>query len=280
MSKKKNKSGSTLFLNRIPIIWVRGAGELGSATAVSLFRVGLPVFLSEIIPPLAIRRTVTFSDAILDGKARVENIQGILHEPDSFPPSWPLNHIPLFIDHPEWILSHDPKVLIDARMIKHYEKDYRPWAPFVLGLGPGFSAGENCHAVIETMRGHNLGRVIRKGKPLPNTGTPGTLGGESKRRVVRSPREGNVKWSVELGEIVAEGQMLGTIGKTATIQAPFRGMVRGLIHPSVPLTQGLKIADVDPRGREIDFRSISDKSRAIGRAALEAVLSFISSAES
>ncbi len=280
MSNKKNGSGSTLFLNRAPVIWVRGAGELGSATAVSLFRAGLPVFLSEINPPLAIRRSVTFSDAILDGKGRVEDIQGILREPDFFPLSWPLDHIPLFIDHPDWILSHKPEVLIDARMIKHYEQDYRPWAGFVLGLGPGFSAGENCHAVIETMRGHNLGRVIRKGKPLPNTGTPGTLGGESKRRVVRSPGEGKVRWSVEMGEMVAEGQMLGTLGETVKIRAPFRGIVRGLIHPAVPLTEGLKIADVDPRDEKINFHSISDKARAVGRAALEAVLTFISSGDS
>lgn len=277
MSKKKNGNGSSLFLNRAPIIWVRGAGELGSATAVSLFRAGFPVFMSEINPPLAIRRSVTFSDAILEGKASVEGIESIRYEPESLPSLIPGNHIPLINDKEAEYVPWNTEVLIDARMIKHYEQDYRNRANFVLGLGPGFSARENCHAVIETMRGHSLGQIIWEGKPIANTGIPGVLGGETKRRVIRAPLNGKVIWQVELGEIVNEGQVLGTMGENVKLRTPFPGIVRGLIHPTVRLTQGLKIADVDPRGEKINFLSISDKSRSIARAALEAVLIFISS---
>ncbi len=258
-------------MNKIkPIIWIRGAGELGSAAAVSLFRAGCRIFLSEISPPLAIRRPVTFSDAIIDGESFVEEVSAKLVDKSSFPLE-KSNYIPLLLDKPEQLKELSPDILVDVRMKKRYNSDYRNWAEFVVGLGPGFSAGENCHAVIETMRGHNLGKVIWKGNALPDTGIPGNVGGETKRRVIKSPGNGILKWNVSFGDIVQEGDEIGSLDDNTAITSPLSGIVRGLINPAVPVTDGLKIGDIDPR-RDVDYLSISDKARSIGRAVLEAVL--------
>lgn len=258
-----------------PLIWIRGAGEIGSAVAISLFRSGFKVIISEIKPPLAIRRTVTFSDAIIDGESSVVGINAKYLKTNEFDGSLPIDFIPLFSDDPVQIRTLSPTVLIDARMIKSYNKDYRNWADYVIGFGPGFSTTLNCHAAIETMRGHSLGQIIYKGEALKNTDTPGELGGESKRRVIYAPTDGKLHWDVHFGDLVHEGQCLGTVEKTTKIHAPFNGMIRGLIHPSVSIKSGLKIADVDPRGEEIDFNNISDKARSLGRAALEATMIFL-----
>ncbi len=261
------------------LIWVRGAGELGSAVALSLYHTGFRVFLSEIIPPLAIRRTVTFSDAILTSQAAVEMVPARYYHHNAFPEAWPQDHLPLFEDDPSTLRSLGPAVLVDARMHKQYHRDYRSWAPLVVGLGPEFVAGGNCHVAIETMRGHDLGRIIWKGSPQANTGIPGSIQGESARRVVRAPSQGTLKWQVNFGDTVTPGQTLGTINGTVKIQAPLAGLVRGLIHPQVPLQPGLKIADIDPRGAGIDYHRLSDKAQAVGRAVLEAILTFQSSRE-
>lgn len=257
------------------LIWIRGAGEIGSATAVSLTKAGFKVVISEINPPLAIRRTVTFSDAVIDGDTSVVGIQVKLQTLEQYRNQDTRGFIPLFIDDPNQILSLKPSIIIDARMIKSYNEDYRGWANHVIGFGPGFSANQNCHTVIETMRGHNLGKIISVGEPMKNTDIPGIIGGESNRRVLYASNKGKLEWDVDFGDIIEEKQRLGTIDNTIEILAPFSGMVRGLIHPAVPMKPGLKIADVDPRGKEIDFTSLSDKSRSLGRAALEAIMIFI-----
>lgn len=259
------------------LIWVRGAGELGSAVALSLYRTGFRVFLSEITPPLAIRRTVTFSDAVITSQAEVEAVPARYYPPDTLPAIWPEDHLPLFTDDSSALRSLKPAVLVDARMLKQYDRDYRSWASFVVGLGPGFVAGGNCHAAVETMRGHDLGRIIWNGPTQADTGIPGSIQGESTRRVVRAPCEGTLKWQVNLGDMVNQGQTLGTVNDTVKIQAPLTGLVRGLIHPQVPLQPGLKIADIDPRGAGIDYHRLSDKAQAVGRATLEAILTFRSS---
>ena len=258
-----------------PLIWIRGAGEIGSATAISLTRAGFRVILSEINPPLAIRRSVTFSDAIIDGKTSVEGIPAKLQSIDQFLQRENKGFIPLFIDNPHQLLSLMPNIIIDARMIKSYDKDYRVWADHFIGFGPGFIAKQNCHAVIETMRGHDLGKIIYDGPPMKNTKIPGPIGGESNRRVLYAPSAGGLKWQVDFGAILKADQLMGTIGDAVEIRSPFRGMVRGLIHPSVPMTTGLKIADVDPRGEGIGFTNLSDKARSLGRAALEASMIFL-----
>ncbi|MCH8070204.1 MAG: EF2563 family selenium-dependent molybdenum hydroxylase system protein [Candidatus Marinimicrobia bacterium] len=253
-------------------IWVRGAGELGSATAHILHNVGFHVFLSELPLPLAIRRTVTFSDAVFLGETEVEGTKAVYYDINSIPEKTPPDHIPIQVDSPENILRLQPNILVDARMIKQYRENMMDYAPFVIGLGPGFEVGENCHVVIETMRGHDLGRIIWNGAALPNTKVPGEVGGETVRRVIYAPAEGTLEWQVDFGEIVSENDLMGTINKKYEIRAPFRGIVRGLISPQVLMRKGLKIADVDPRGEVVDYKSISDKSRSIGRGVLEAIL--------
>ena len=274
MTLEKTKSTKTQPIN---LIWVRGAGELGSAVALSLYRTGFQVFLSEIMPPLAIRRTVTFSDAIITGETEVETVPARYYHGNTLPKPWPQDHLPLFEDDPTTLRSLGPTVLVDARMHKQYDRDYRPWAPFVIGLGPGFVAGGNCHAAVETMRGHELGRIIWKGPTQANTGIPGSIKGESLRRVVRAPCEGTLKWQVNFGDTVSQGQTFGIVNGTVKIQAPLAGLVRGLIHPQVPLQPGLKIADIDPRGAGVNYNRLSDKAQAVGRAVLEAILIFQSS---
>ncbi len=256
-------------------ILVRGAGELGSATAYSLHTTGFRILLSELPLPLAIRRTVTFSDAVFKGEAEVEGVKARLCNISSVREILSRREIPMLTDSAGEIPAYKTDILVDARMFKRNVEDMRDRALFTVGIGPGFHAGMNCHVVIETMRGHNLGKIFHEGAAKPDTGVPGHVGGEAKRRVLYASRGGTLEWRVDFGWIVEEGELLGLIDGSHEIRAPFRGMVRGLISPSVPMADGLKIADIDPRGESVDCRSISDKSRAVGRGVLEAVLAFL-----
>ncbi len=261
--------------NSDPLIWVRGAGEMASATAITLFRSGFNVFLSELKLPLAIRRTVTFSDAMMDGEKTVLDIVCKKTPLDKICISSKKSFIPIIEDNPGSIISLSPNIIIDARMKKTYHKDYRSWADLVIGYGPGFSTHHNCHIVVETMRGHNLGKLIYDGEPSKNTGIPGTLGGESMKRVIYAPSAGKLTWDCSFGDQVEVGQTLGYINASETIQAQISGIVRGLIHPNVPITDGLKIGDIDPRGKSINYHDLSDKARSLGRASLEAVMQYV-----
>ncbi len=256
------------------LVWVRGAGELGSAAALTLRRVGIAVFLSELPQPLAIRRTVTFSDAILEGTATVEDIQGMRATMENVPQVISAGKIPVLEDSPAIAQLLAPQVAVDARMLKGSGSGPGLKSPFVIGLGPGFAAGDNCGAVVETRRGHNLGRVIWSGSAQRDTGVPGELGGETARRVFYAPAEGTLKWAVDFGALLEPGQRLGTID-SQEIVTPIAGLVRGLISPRVPMAGGLKIADIDPRGAAVDYRTVSDKARAVSRAVLEAILVYL-----
>jgi xanthine dehydrogenase accessory factor len=163
-------------------------------------------------------------------------------------------------------------VLIDARMMKRNPDTRMDQAPLVIGLGPGYTAGVDCHAVIETMRGHRLGRVIWQGPAQPNTGTPGMVAGKGAERVVRAPVVGRVAWRLEIGDLVGEGEVMGWVGGEVVI-APFAGVVRGLITPGMEVPAGLKIGDVDARGEVAACFTISDKALAIGGGVLAAILS-------
>jgi xanthine dehydrogenase accessory factor len=264
-----------MSINSNKVIWIRGAGEIGSAVAISLFKSGFNILLSEINPPLAIRRTVTFSDAIVDSETSVMGIHSKHMEIDQYENGKQSSFIPLLLDNPDEILTLSPKIVIDARMIKTYNEDFRDWADLFVGYGPGFSTYSNCHVCIETMRGHYLGKLVTNGTTKMDTGVPGALGGESSRRVIYAKNMGTIIWHCTIGDMVEEGQCLGSINNTIPIKAPFSGMVRGLIHPSVSMTPGLKVADIDPRGADIDYNQLSDKARSLGRAGLEAVLIYL-----
>ncbi len=253
-------------------VWIRGAGELASAAAWTLKSCGYRVLLSELPVPLAIRRTVTFSDAMLVGESDVESIRAKLIT-DWNPNLWMWGKdIPIGPDDPDLIPSLNPDVIIDGRMLKKSVKDMRLLAPFTIGLGPGFDTGGNCHAVIETQRGHNLGRVIWSGAAQPDSRVPGVIGGQSSQRVIYAEADGKLVWNVDFGDLVSRGDVLGVIADSVEVKAKTNGIVRGLISPKVPMIRGLKIADVDPRGAEVDFRTISDKARSVARGCLEAVL--------
>ncbi len=252
-------------------ILIRGAGELASAAGVVLHRVGFAVVLTELPIPLAIRRTICFSDAMLNGTAEVEGIKAVRAELDNYRDILGNGKIPVLTDLIEIIKDIKAEFLIDARMLKKLTTDWRSLSQFTIGLGPGFTVGENCAAIIETMRGHNLGRVIWQGSASLNTGVPGKIGGESVKRVVYSSGVGNIKWLVDFGEIVKQNQVLGKIGEIE-IKSHISGMIRGLISPKVNTTKGMKIADVDPRGKDVDYATISDKARCVGRGVLEAIM--------
>lgn len=252
-------------------VWVRGAGEMGSACALVLHNTGFKVFTSEREYPLAIRRTVTFSDAIYDGSAMVEGVLARRTAVEEVQSRLDGEEMPLVVDDPERILSLvHPEIVVDARLMKVGD-DLRQLAPLSIGLGPGFAGGGNCDAAIETMRGHELGRILWDRGTTADTGTPGLIGGETARRVLRSPASGYINWKVEFGADVEEGALLGEVGGEE-LRSPFAGRVRGMIHPQTPVTRELKVGDVDPRGSEVDIHVVSDKARSVGRAVLEAAL--------
>ncbi len=255
------------------IVLIRGAGELASAVGVVLQRVGFTVILTELPVPLAIRRTTCFSDAMLNGTATVEDIQAVKADNYPFEGLEPSEGsiVSVLTDSLEIIQSIKPEFLIDARMLKNLVNDRRSMSQFTVGLGPGFTVGKNCDVIIETMRGHNLGKVIWDGNASPNTGIPGKIGGESVKRVIKSPADGNMKWFVDFGDIVEKDKVLGKVGEVE-IKSHIYGMVRGLISPKVDVVKGMKIADVDPRGKEVDYTTISDKARCVGRGVLEAIM--------
>jgi len=254
------------------LVWVRGAGELGSAVAHLLHRIGLHVYISDVIPPLAIRRAVTFSCAVIEEYSEVEGVEAKKAQALELDFSKRWDHIPMFEDDPEKLKAFKPTVIIDARMLKKYPENCLSWADLVIGLGPGFEAGTNCHRAIETMRGHNLGRIISSGSPQKDTGIPGNLGGETSKRLIRATRSGRIKWFSPFGELVKKGQKLGIINNEKPIFAPLDGMIRGMISEQTPVIRGMKIGDIDPRGGEVQYRQISDKARCIAAGVFEAII--------
>ena len=263
-----------IIMKREHLIAIKGAGDLASGIALRLWRSGYRVILSELPIPLCIRRTVAFADAVFKGSDKVEDAEGLLiHDISEAAAVWEKRKIPVIVDeNAEQILSLAPDVLIDARIIKTWRDDtHLRDAPLVIGLGPGFTAGSNAHCVIETNRGHNLGRVFWKGSAEPNTGVPGTIKGEGIKRVIKAPCPGVFKPLVEIGDSVKTGDVIAKIG-TEKIKASLDGIVRGIIYPGINVWDGLKIMDIDPRGNREHCFTVSDKATALGGGVLEAIL--------
>ena len=261
-------------MKREQLIAIKGAGDLASGIALRLWRSGYRIIMSELPVPLCIRRTIAFSSAVFDGSAKVENAEGILvQDINNINDVWGQNKLPIIVDeNAEKILSLKPDVLIDARIIKSWRDDTHLYdAPLVIGLGPGFTAGENAHCVIETNRGHNMGRVFWSGAAEPDTGIPGTIKGEGLRRVIKAPCGGIFKPSVEIGDEVEEGDLIARIDETE-IRAQLSGIVRGIIYPGITVWEKLKIMDIDPRGNRNHCFTVSDKATALGGGVLEAIL--------
>jgi len=255
-----------------PIAVVRGGGDLGSGVAWRLWKTGFRVLCTDLAQPLVIRRTVAFSNAVYDGRAIVEGVsaQHIAAADEAFF-AWAQNMLPVMID-PEGraIDVYKPEVVVDAIMAKRNTGTNIAQAPCVIALGPGFVAGVDCHAVVETQRGHDLGRVLWSGAAAPNTGVPGLIGGEGERRVVRAPADGTLFGRRAIGDSVIAGEVIASVDQTP-VPATIDGMLRGMLHDRVHVAAGMKIADIDPRGVRSHCYTISDKALAIAGGVLEAV---------
>ncbi len=252
---------------------VRGGGDLGSGVAWRLHNCGFKVFITESEEPLAVRRKVAFCEAVYDGYAVVEGIRAVLvKECGAFQESWARSEIPLMID-PLFTegLKASPTVLVDAIMAKKNLGTSLHMAELVIALGPGFEAGNDCHFVIETNRGHYLGRIIDRGSAEPDTGIPGQVLGIGKERVLRAPASGRWLGALEIGSTVSKGDIIGTVGSTALL-APIYGTLRGIIRTGTAVSQGLKIGDIDPRRDLRSCFTVSDKSLAVAGGVLEAIL--------
>lgn len=254
---------------------VRGGGDLGTGVAYRLFQAGFPVIMLELPQPLVIRRTVAFAQAVYAGEAEVEGVTSRLVERPAEAVTLARSGVVAVLVDPagEALPEIQPAVMVDARMLKANRGDTsREQAPLVVALGPGHTAGVDCHAVVETNRGHDLGRVIWQGAAKPDTGVPGRVGGREADRVLRAPAEGVVESTAQLGDQVTTGQVVATVGG-APLPAPFDGVLRGLVQDGMQVPAGKKIGDVDPRGIRRHCFTISDKALAIGGGVVEAVLS-------
>lgn len=253
---------------------VRGGGDIASGVVKMLHSSGFKVLILECEKPTAIRRHVAFSEAVYDGEAVVENIKAVLvKNKKEMIETWNKGFIPIAIDEEgKYIEMLKPYIVVDAILAKKNLGTNKEMAPITIGLGPGFNAGIDVNAVIETMRGHNLGRIIFNGSAMANTGIPGEIGGYSKERVIYSPGDGRINNLKKIGDIVKKGEVIAFV-EEREVQANVSGILRGIIRDKSEVFKGLKIGDVDPRLSEINNCStISDKARTIGGGVLEAIL--------
>jgi xanthine dehydrogenase accessory factor len=260
---------------REQLVVVRGGGDLATGAVWRLWRARFPVVVCELAQPLTVRRTVSVSSAVSTGSTDVEGMPARLATSAAEALQIAGSGVVAVMVSPG-LPALQPDVVIDARLAKRNIDTSIDDAALVVGLGPGFEAGVDVHAVVETMRGPRLGRVLWTGSAAADTGVPGDIGGRAAERVVRAPAPGEVSWVVDIGARVASGQTLGRVAGHV-LSAPFDGIVRGLIAPGTAVPCGLKIADVDPRA-DIDCREISDKALAVGGGVIEAVLTWISAA--
>ncbi len=253
------------------LVVVRGAGDLATGCIIRLVRAGFRVVALEVSAPTAIRRTVSLSEAMYDGTACVEGVQA--QRCETVPERWASGDpVPLLLDPECHVLEHlAPVALVDAILAKRNLGTRRGMAPVVVALGPGFAAGKDADAVVETNRGHDLGRVILAGCAEANTGVPGLIAGHGGERVIHAPCAGRVEPICAIGDRVKAGDFVLSIQGTQVASA-IDGVVRGLIRPGFEARAGLKVADVDPRGKREHCFTVSDKARAIAGGVLEAIL--------
>jgi xanthine dehydrogenase accessory factor len=255
------------------LILIRGGGDLASGVAMRLFRSGLRVVITELTQPLAVRRTVSFAEAVYSGAITIENLTArrVDDPSDSLRILGILGkqQVPVLVD-PDCTAAKilHPAVIVDARMTKHQPEPIGYSPSLYIGLGPGFEASVNCQAVVETRRGHTLGRVFWQGGPDPDTGQPDG----DQRRVLRAPTDGVLQSSLNIGDIVQVGQSIADIDGS-NITAPLGGVLRGLLHSGLSVTRGLKIGDIDPRNDPCLCKLVSEKALSIGGGVLEAILS-------
>lgn len=261
-----------------PVVLVRGAGEQASGVGWALAKAGFKVVMTEVAKPLMVRWPVCFGTAISEEKWQVEGfIARCVDKPEDCEEMWKSGEIPVLVDpHLEKLSLINPAVLVDAIMAKRNIGTRRDMAPLTMGLGPGFTAGEDVDIVVETNRGHHLARLIYEGKAQPNTGIPGDIAGYSRERVVYSSKAGIFKANRKIGELVQAGDCLGILDdgvEPVEVYSPLNGVLRGLLQTNTPVEGNVKIGDVDPRGVEEYCWTISEKARAIGAAVVLGIMS-------
>ncbi len=262
------------------LVLIKGGGDLGTGVAYRLCRAGMQVVVTELAQPTVIRRAVSLAEAVYIGEVMVEDLRARL-VPDAGAARLALaaGVVPVLIEPQADIMKElRPQVVVDARIAKRNLGTQMDEAELVIGLGPGFVAGRDVHAVIETVRGHYLGRVLWAGGAATNTGIPGSVGGESERRILRAPADGVFHAFKRIGAPVSEGEVVAEVDGWP-VEALLSGVVRGILHDGLAVHQGMKVGDIDPRGVRDYCFTISDKALAIGGGALEAILYFMSCLE-
>ena len=255
------------------IILIKGGGEMASGVVLRLVRSGFRVCITEIPEPLAVRREVSFCEAVFAGRKEIEGLVGkLVSGREEILRSWENGEAPVIIDPGcaiRKILS--PDVVVDAILAKRNTGTTLSDAPLVIGLGPGFHAGRDVHFVIETNRGHHLGRVIEEGEAEADTGVPGDIGGYTWERVLRAPVGGRFLGKKQIGDRIEEGEIVAEV-EGVPLKASISGVLRGILHDGLPVVPNMKVADVDPRALRENCLTVSDKARAIAGGVLEAIL--------
>ncbi len=253
-------------------VLIRGAGDLATGIALRLYRAHMEVLMTDLARPTAIRRTVCFSQAIVHGETVVEGVTAHVASPEQMDQWLEQGVIPVLAD-PEGrcCATLKPDAVVDAILAKKNLGTRITDAPVVIGVGPGFTAGVDCHAVVETMRGHFLGRVIREGSAIPNTGIPGLIGGFAGERVLRAPADGVFTQLLEIGAQVRQGDVAATVDGVPML-CTLDGVLRGILADGTPVFKGMKAGDIDPRCQVEHCYTASDKALAVGGGVLEALL--------
>ena len=259
-------------------VLVRGGGEMASGIAYRLHRCHMKVFITEVAVPTTVRRTVAFAEAVYRGRHTIEGVEAVRVDSAADADAvWEKGAIPLFVDPDARVREAiHPQVVVDAIMAKRETGTNKSYAPLVIGVGPGFVAGVHAHAVVETNRGHNLGRVLWQGQAERDTGVPAPVSGYTEERVLRAPKRGLFKTQHEIGDSVQVGDIVAQVDGRP-VRAQIRGILRGLLKDGIAVEQGIKAGDIDPRGEAEYCYLISDKARAIAGGVLEAILHSLNS---
>ena len=275
MTNTETKQRLTGMTDGMGRVLIKGSGDLASGIALRLHRAGFRILMTDIAVPTTVWRTVAFSPAVYQGHMQVEDVTGVLCDSVKVAEQEIQNgNIAIMVDETaRCIHEFHPDVVVDAILAKRNLGTKITDAPFVVGVGPGFTAGEDCHCVVETKRGHYLGRCIWKGSAIPNTGIPGMIGGYGLERLIKAPAAGVFKGAVEIGAVVKKNDVVGYVDQTPVL-AQIDGVVRGLLQDGVEVTAGMKSGDVDPRCDAAHCFTVSDKASSIGGGVLEAVLNY------
>ncbi len=259
-------------INELKVL-IRGGGEMASGIAHRLHCCHMKVIITEVASPTAVRRTVAFAEAVFEGHQIIEGVTARLAQSNAdVEAAWNRGEIPVVVDPQAAVRRRiNPAVIIDAIMAKRNCGTKLVDAPLVIGIGPGFSAGVNVHAVVESNRGYRLGRVIRQGEAEPDTGVPAAVAGHALERVLRVPKNGVFRALRAIGDVVDAGEKVGEVAGEM-ISAPIPGLIRGMIRTGVQVKLGMKAGDIDPRLERGYCYEISDKARAIAGGVLEAIL--------